>query len=179
MFPQVICNADLVFINVIAKWPGSVHDARILRESMVFEAFERNQKPLQGLISGDSGYMLRDWLMTPVLHPQTRSEQRYNFSHSSTRTTVERAIGVAKRRWHCLRCGLRVDPAKACKIITVCLMLHNRATLLNLAPPHCDDAADDDDGDDFHDDSADQNVPPERAGHAAGKAVRDRIINLF
>ena len=32
---QVICDADLKFINVVARWPGSVHDARILRNCLV------------------------------------------------------------------------------------------------------------------------------------------------
>ena len=43
---QVICDADLFFINVIAKWPGSVHDARILRQSVVFENCEGTSKIL-------------------------------------------------------------------------------------------------------------------------------------
>ncbi|XP_025104902.1 putative nuclease HARBI1 [Pomacea canaliculata] len=29
---QVFCDADLIFMNCIAKWPGSVHDPCILRE---------------------------------------------------------------------------------------------------------------------------------------------------
>ena len=62
--------------------------------------------------------MLRDWLLIPVANPQMRQEQNYNFSHSSTRTAVERSIGVVKRRWHCLR-RLRVSPRKACQIIVV------------------------------------------------------------
>lgn len=80
------------------------------------------RKPLKGLILGDSGYMIRDWLMTPILNPATQSEKNYNFAHSSTRTTIERYIGVAKRRWHCLRCGLRMEPARACQVI--CFLIH-------------------------------------------------------
>lgn len=132
---QVMCDANLLFINVIAKWPGSVHDARILRESALFTAFESPRKPLKGLILGDSRYMLRDWLMTPILNPATQSKRNYNFAHSSTRTTIERCIRVAKRRWHCLRCGLRLEPPRACQVITVCLWLHN----LGLDPPDSDD----------------------------------------
>ncbi|KAI0216810.1 putative nuclease HARBI1, partial [Lamellibrachia satsuma] len=76
---QVICDADLLFINCIAKWPGSVHDARVLRESSLFDAFESEiQKPLRGIILGDSGYMMRDWLFTPLPNPTTRQQRTYN-----------------------------------------------------------------------------------------------------
>ena len=117
---QVICDADLLFINVVARWPGSVHDAKMLHHPPLFPAFEGPRPPLDGVILGDSGYMLRTWLMTPVANPTTRQERRYNFAQSSTRTTVERCIGVAKQRWNCLRCGLRLEPAKACRVIIVC-----------------------------------------------------------
>ena len=173
-FVQVVCDSDLLFINVIAKWPGCVHDSRILRESALFEAFESNDKPVRGYLLGDSGYMLRDWLMTLLSNPTTRKEKNYNFSQSSTRTTVERSIGIAKRRWHCLR-RLRVEPTKACRITTVCLMLHNRARFLNLEDPDSDSASDDSDSDDFN---GGQQVT-ERARVASGKAVRDQLINNY
>ena len=90
-----MCDADLIFINCIAKWPGSVHDSRVLRESSLFDAFEsERRKPLKGCILGDSGYMMRDWLFTPLPNPATRQQRSYNFHHSSARTAVERAIGV-------------------------------------------------------------------------------------
>ena len=130
-----MCDADLIFINCIAKWPGSVHDSRVLRESSLFDAFEsERRKPLKGCILGDSGYMMRDWLFTPLPNPATRQQRSYNFHHSSDRTAVERAIGVLKRRWHSLR-RLRLAPAKACKVIAVCVMLHNRARVLKLEVP--------------------------------------------
>ncbi|XP_070203343.1 putative nuclease HARBI1 [Littorina saxatilis] len=179
---QVICDADLIFINIIARWPGSVHDARILRESALFRAFESPRKPLNGVFLGDRGYMLRDWLMTPILHPATQRERNYNFAHSSTRTTVERSIGVAKRRWHCLRTGLRLEPAKACQVITVCLMLHNRATRLRLDPPDSDDEEEEDDDTDEEDEGEhpDHEIDPrERARRNAGHAVRQRLMNEY
>ena len=56
---QLICDADLKVIDAVIKWPGSVHDARILRQSAVYQAFEEEQAPLAGHLLGDSGYMLR------------------------------------------------------------------------------------------------------------------------
>ena len=128
--------------DVILQRFGSVHDARILRRSALFEAFESNHKHVTGFLLGDSGYMLRDWLLTPLTNPRTQREMAYNFHQSSARTTVERSIGVAKRRWHCMR-RLRVAPVKACEIITVCLMLHNRARLYALPDAESDDEDDD------------------------------------
>ena len=94
----MICDADLVFINCVAKWPGSVHNARVLRESAVFNAFEKNaRKPVDGLLLGDSGYMQRDWLFTPLANPTTRAERNYNARHMSARSSVERSISVLKR----------------------------------------------------------------------------------
>ena len=184
---QVVCDADLVFIDVVAKWPGSVHDARILRRSALFDAFEGPRKPVTGFLLGDSGYMLRDWLLTPIVNPRTQQEETYNFRQSSTRTAVERSIGVAKRRWHCLR-RLRLSPTKACQVITVCLMLHNRAR--KLALPDVESDSDDSDTDPQDSDTdqaaipaaaaAEGAMPPnERVRTAAGKVARNNLIEAY
>ncbi|KAK2845831.1 hypothetical protein Q7C36_010685 [Tachysurus vachellii] len=34
---QIVCNADCVISNVVAKWPGSVHDSRIFRASEIYQ----------------------------------------------------------------------------------------------------------------------------------------------
>ena len=155
----------------MSRWPGSVHDARILRNSPLFTVFEGNQPPLDGLFLGDSGYMIRTWLMTPILRPETQAQRRYNFAHKSTRCTVERAIGVAKQRWQCLRSGLRLQPQRACRVIIVCLMLHNRACDQNLPlPPNVIDDQD------FEVEEFGPPNPNERARTAAGNRVREGII---
>ena len=43
---QIVCDADMRVINCSVKWPGSVHDARILRESPIYASFESPNKPL-------------------------------------------------------------------------------------------------------------------------------------
>ena len=178
LFFQVICDADLILTDVVARWPGSVHDARILRESALFRAFEGPQPPLDGVVLGDSGYMVRTWLLTPLPHVTTAKQRRYNFAQSSTRTTVERCIGIIKQRWRCLRQGLRVQPPKACKIILVCMMLHNRARSLNIPAPPSDSSSDEDeDAGNSDNDSADHPTMTERARTSAGKTARDRIID--
>ena len=87
-----------------------------------------NDKPVTGFLMEDSGYMLRDWLLIPLT----------NYHQSYPRTTVERSIGVVKRRWHCLR-WLRVAPVKTCQMITFCFMRHNRARLYALPDAESDD----------------------------------------
>ncbi|RUS73517.1 hypothetical protein EGW08_018732 [Elysia chlorotica] len=154
----------------VCNMPGSVHDARILWESALLEAFERPHKPIDGIILGDSGYMIREWLLTPLPHVQTAPQEQYNYAHSATRTTIERCIGVLKRRFHSLHTELRLAPPRVCKIVSVCMMLHNFA----IRHGNVYDSADD--------------IPPQPPGvadnptgarTAAGKAVRDRIVREY
>jgi len=55
-----------------------------------------------GWLLEDSGYLLRPWLLTPVINPTTRKQQRYNSAHTRTQSVVERGFGVLKSRFRCL-----------------------------------------------------------------------------
>jgi hypothetical protein len=77
-------NVQLVFdgfnkiTNVVARWPGSVHDSRILRESSLHTMFETGIVPRGYHLLGDSGYGAKRWLLTPYLDPQTPAQMAYN-----------------------------------------------------------------------------------------------------
>ncbi|XP_052259893.1 putative nuclease HARBI1 isoform X2 [Dreissena polymorpha] len=71
---QMICDPQFLITDVVVKWPGSVHDSRIFRESSICAKFENGQ--LDGLLLGDSGYACRTFLLTPYLHTQTQSQER-------------------------------------------------------------------------------------------------------
>ncbi|KAL1431609.1 hypothetical protein MTO96_002238 [Rhipicephalus appendiculatus] len=60
---QGICNADMAFIDVFVGFPGSVHDARVLRESFFFEVGA--SKCEGGYLLGDAAYPLLQWLLPP------------------------------------------------------------------------------------------------------------------
>lgn len=131
---QAICDANLKITNCVARWAGSTHDSRILLQSHIGQAFE--QGLIDGILLGDSGYPLKPWLLTPYLNPRNRSEERYNHAHCKTRNTVERNFGVLKRRFHCLHGELRMSPARVCKIIGACVVLHNMARYLTSSQNH-------------------------------------------
>lgn len=87
------------------------------------------------IFSGDSGYRIEPWLITPLLDPQTRSEIRFNSSHKSTRCKVENCIGLMKNVFRCLSLSggvLQYDPEKVCKFITAVSVLHNIRRRLRL-----------------------------------------------
>lgn len=161
---QIICDADMLLTNVVARWPGSTHDSFILRHSSVgrrleagairdgwllgtFDYRHSHFNVLQCLnpftiLAGDSGYPLKQWLLTPFLNPHSAEERHYNMCHSRARAIVERTIGLFKGRWRCLDCTggrLLYTPEKVCQIVLACAVLHNVAQLKNVPlPPGAD-----------------------------------------
>ncbi|XP_052242426.1 putative nuclease HARBI1 [Dreissena polymorpha] len=118
---QAVVDSSLRFTNVNAKWPGSTHDATVFDNSSLKDHLATN-KP--GWLLGDSGYPLREYLITPKNNPQTAQELRFNGAHSRTRICVERAFGLLKARF---RSGgvLPFRPGKCMEVVVVCAKLHN------------------------------------------------------
>ncbi|KAJ1204244.1 hypothetical protein NDU88_008025 [Pleurodeles waltl] len=126
---QVVCLADQYISHLNAKFPGSVHDAYVMRNSSIPYVMEQLQRQCVWLI-GDSGYPNLTWLLTPVRNPRTRAEERYNEAHGRTRRVIERTFGLLKARFRCLHMtggSLMYSPKKVCHIIVACCMLHNLA----------------------------------------------------
>ena len=103
----ILCILSIFrFTNAVCKFPGSTHDAYILQNSEI-------QYVIMGLrdggwILGDSGYPLKEWLMTPINNPRNRQEENYNRAHCRTRNVVERAFGVLKARFRYSICNIPV-----------------------------------------------------------------------
>lgn len=79
------------------------------------------------LFSGDSGYALRSWMMTPLHNPHNNVEEIYNQRLKAARCTIERCIGLLKMRFRCLlkHRVLHYSPEKCSKIVNACVLLHN------------------------------------------------------
>ncbi|KAJ1174467.1 hypothetical protein NDU88_006288 [Pleurodeles waltl] len=126
---QMVCLADQYISHVNAKFPGSVHDAYIMRNSSIPYVMGQLQRHRVWLI-GDSGYPNLSWLLTPVRNPRTRAEERYNEAHGRNRMVIERTFGLLKARFRCLHMtggSLLYSPKKVCQIIVACCMIHNLA----------------------------------------------------
>ena len=83
-----------------------------------------------GFLLGDKGYPLLTCLMTPYRHPQP-AQERFNAAHGRSRTRVEQAFGILKRRFHCLHDEIRLEPEVACKVIVCAVILNNIALRRN------------------------------------------------
>ena len=121
---QAVCDAGLNFTNVVARWPGSVHDSRIFQMSELCAKLE-NKELGQGWLLGDSGYALQPYLLTPLSNPQTAAEQNYNFCHIQVRNCIERAFGVLKKRWPVLAEPVRQELSNGLATVMACFVLHN------------------------------------------------------
>ena len=66
---QVVCDFDCKITNIVAKWPGSVHDSTILKESQLKLYFDTRNPNHKGILLGDSGYGCSNWLLTPYKYP--------------------------------------------------------------------------------------------------------------
>ena len=62
---MLVCDPELKFYNAYVKWPGSVHDSRVLRRSPLYALFESGFRPFpHAILLGDTGYPSLNWLAT-------------------------------------------------------------------------------------------------------------------
>ena len=117
---QAVVDCNSLFRDVVIGWPGSVHDARILSNSSVYE--KGNNKTLFPdirerigdqdvpiVILGDPAYPLLPWLLKAYPeNPNTPQSQRvFNYRLSRARMTVENTFGRWKGRFR--RFSKRID----------------------------------------------------------------------
>ena len=122
-----VCGPDLTFFYINAEHPGSCHDGHVIRYSQLWRNFEDGNLPFPGaVLLGDSAYALRPWLLTPFPGLPEGAKLRYNIAHVRTRNVIERAFGILKARFYCLKTGVRLkEPAEASNLIVACAILHN------------------------------------------------------
>ena len=122
---QAVAREDRRIIDICVGWPGRVHDARVLKNSPLW-----NKAPQlcgQHHLLGDSAYPCRRWLMTPYKDNGnlTRPQKKYNSSQSGTRVIVENTFGILKGRFRRLQYIDMADVSYICKCIVAACVLHN------------------------------------------------------
>ena len=79
-------------LDIVARWPGSVHDSRIFNASRVRHELENGMYP--GYLLGDCGYACKKYLLTPLRNVETTPEKIYQKAHIKTRNLIERFFGT-------------------------------------------------------------------------------------
>lgn len=129
---QIVCDSNAKVLDIVARWPGSIHDETIFINSNIFERFlsgefVRNQR--NSILLGDGGYRAETFLATPLRATNQLnrlSERMYQAAHISTRNVVERFMGQWKRRFPCLWIGMRFRKLESVfSVIVATAVLHN------------------------------------------------------
>jgi len=86
---QLIVDDTLLINNAYVGWPGSTHDARVLRNSMFHNEAEQGMNISRGnFLIGDGAYPLKRWLMTPYRDNGHLTEQQHKIQQSSIISTT-------------------------------------------------------------------------------------------
>lgn len=134
---QAIVNGRKIFIDFACGFPGSMHDARVLRRSTIFQKAEQGDILTQPTVNvdgneigpyllGDSAYPVSPWLMKPYPEgTRDRREITFNKEVSSGRVKVECAFGILKNRWRILLKRFDSGINFAIRTAVACAVLHN------------------------------------------------------
>jgi hypothetical protein len=136
---QGVCDAHSRFRSVHVGWCGSVHDARVFRNTR-FGAQVQDGTILHGdvvtlldgtkvayCVAGDSAYSAYPTLLKPHADCGKLNDEQlwFNYVQSVTRQPIERAFGRLKGRWRVLLETCRFDVASVPIVTLACVVLHN------------------------------------------------------
>ncbi|XP_064605748.1 putative nuclease HARBI1 [Liolophura sinensis] len=80
---QIVVDAKYNILDIVAKWPGSTHDVRILAESVLRQLFENHHTPIHTHLIGESGYFWEVFL-----------KRRFHVLHGEIRMSPDKACQI-------------------------------------------------------------------------------------
>jgi len=124
-----VCDHSARFIDLFIGMPGRMHDARVFRNSRIFQMLTNQENPLlqHEFLIGDSAYPLMLNLMTPFRDNGhlPAAHVRYNIRLSSIRSIIKRAFGLLKVKFRRLKYLDISNVNFGNTIIAATCMLHN------------------------------------------------------
>ena len=134
---QAIVDGKKHFLEFASGSPGSMRDARVLRNSTIFDLAEHNQilmgpsvqiggNDIKLNLIGDSAYPLASWLQKPFPEAMRDPEEiAFDKALSGARVAVECTFGMLKNCWRIQGKWLESKISFANKITVTCAVLHN------------------------------------------------------